>query len=530
VKRFSPLSLSLLSGLLLGISWLPYCTFIIFVAFVPLFIAEEKVSESIAWKRKKLALTGISYLSFLLWNVIATWWIVYASAGGAAMAILCNALLMSMVFMIYHNARRRINRSWAIWIFIPLWMAFEYIHTIWDISWTWLSLGNVFAFQNNVVQWYEYTGVSGGTLWILLVNILFTRLVIKSIAAKEQVKKTVIVLATMLLLPVAFSLMINTSNTNQEEIDILVVQPNVDPYNEKFNTDPELQLQALLKQLEGKLDSNLDYLVLPETFLTENIWESQIEESFSVQFLRFNILKKFPQLKIVSGANTLYEYRPGEKPSLTARKFSDADRYYDYYNSAIQIDSTPQVQIYHKSKLVPGVEKMPFPALMKPLEQLAINMGGTTGSLGIQDEREVFFDPGYKLGIAPVICYESVYGNYLTDYIRKGARLIFIVTNDGWWEDTPGYKQHLAYGALRAIETRTGIARSANTGISCFINEAGEISQATGWWTKALIRAKLKPSNEQTFYVKFGDLLSVIASCIAVGVFLLSQFLRFRKR
>jgi apolipoprotein N-acyltransferase len=152
VKRFSPLSLSLLSGLLLGISWLPYCTFIIFVAFVPLFIAEEKVSESIAWKRKKLALTGISYLSFLLWNVIATWWIVYASAGGAAMAILCNALLMSMVFMIYHNARRRINRSWAIWIFIPLWMAFEYIHTIWDISWTWLSLGNVFAFQNNVVN------------------------------------------------------------------------------------------------------------------------------------------------------------------------------------------------------------------------------------------------------------------------------------------------------------------------------------------------------------------------------------------
>lgn len=98
-------------------------------------------------------------------------------------------------------------------------------------------------------------------------------------------------------------------------------------------------------------------------------------------------------------------------------------------------------------------------------------LGGSVQGLGRQRERSVFESGSTK--IAPVICYESIYGNYIGDYIRNGAEAIFIMTNDGWWDDTPGYHQHLAYGILRAIEFRKPIARSANTGISCFVDAKG---------------------------------------------------------
>ena len=172
---------------------------------------------------------------------------------------------------------------------------------------------------------------------------------------------------------------------------------------------------------------------------------------------------------------------------------------------------------------------MPFPALLKPLEGLAIDLGGTIGSLGSQDYRTVFYSHNKKVGIAPVICYESVYSDYVTQYVRNGANLIFIITNDGWWENTPGHLQHLAYARLRAIETRREIARCANTGISCFITPFGEIEQATTYWEKASIIKQMTPQNSQTWYVKYGDLLSYSASLLAILLIVWSQILRFKK-
>jgi apolipoprotein N-acyltransferase len=178
---------------------------------------------------------------------------------------------------------------------------------------------------------------------------------------------------------------------------------------------------------------------------------------------------------------------------------------------------------------VPGVELMPFPYLLKPLESLALNLGGTMGSLGKQEERTVFFSHDKKVAIAPVICYESVYSDYVAQYVRNGANLIFILTNDGWWENTPGHKQHLAYAKLRAIETRREIARCANTGISCFITPYGEIEQATLYWEDAIITKNITPNNTQTLFVKFGDVISYASSLLAILLLIWSQLLRFKK-
>ena len=519
--------LALISGLLLSVSWFEPFTFLIFFAWIPLLVVEDKIASSTSAGRKRLKLTGLSYLTFFTWNICVTWWIYYASLEGACMAIICNAILMCVVFMIWHNLKRRLNKPWAVWLLIPIWLGFEYGHTLWDLTWTWLTLGNVFANTHNWVQWYEFTGTSGGSLWILAVNILFFQLTKANSYRLKQFLKPVLVI----IIPIALSYIILLTFSlpkSEKTYKTLVVQPNVDPYNDKFYTAPEIQLHLMLKQVSGALDSTVDFLVLPETFLTENIYEGKQNESFSFNFLKDSVLGKYPNLTIVSGANTMYVYQHGEKRSATARKFGNADEYFESYNTGMQLNNEG-VTFYHKSKLVPGVEKMPFPALFKPFESFAIDLGGTMGSLGTQDERTVFFNHDKKVGIAPVICYESVYPDYVAQYVRNGANLIFIITNDGWWENTPGHKQHLAYAKLRAIETRKEIARCANTGISCFISPLGEIEQATPYWKEALIEKNMAPNNTVTLFVRFGDLISYAASIIAILLFVWSQVLRFKK-
>jgi apolipoprotein N-acyltransferase len=283
----------------------------------------------------------------------------------------------------------------------------------------------------------------------------------------------------------------------------------------------------MLELAAEKVKPSTDYLVFPETALTEDIWEHQMEQSGSLQRLRI-FLKNFPKLKIIIGASTGKVYAPGEELSVTARKFTQEDGYYDSYNTALQVDNAQPIQVYHKSKLVPGVEQMPFPFIFKHLESIAIDLGGTTGGLGTQEERSVFVSPDRTMKAAPVVCYESVYGEYVSEYVKNGANFIAIITNDGWWGDTPGYKQHLKYGRLRAIETRRWIVRSANTGISCFINPFGDIQQATKYWVPAVISQKIQLNNELTFYTRFGDYIARAALCISIAMLIYSLFIRFK--
>jgi len=163
------------------------------------------------------------------------------------------------------------------------------------------------------------------------------------------------------------------------------------------------------------------------------------------------------------------------------------------------------------------------------MKKLSINLGGTSGGLGYSEHPAVFKAPNGSSVIAPIICYESIYGEYVTEYSRKGANLFAIITNDGWWGDTPGYKQHLAYASLRAIENRKSIVRSANTGISAIINEKGEILASTDWWEEDVISAKVKLNSTLTFYAKYGDYIGRIASLLAVLMLVLTMVRKLNK-
>ena len=515
------LLLAISSGVLLSIAWpdIGDFTFLVFFSLIPILYLENQTKE------QKFRLFAYAYITFFVWNLLTTWWVYFASPIGVIIAVVLNSLFTTIVFFLFHLTKKRLGSKNGYVAFICYWLLWEYLHQDWDLSWPWLTIGNVFANNITWIQWYEYTGVFGGGLWVLIVNVLVFKTIMK-INHITPIKLGLMagIITLIIVIPIIWSkVKYSHVENNGKTQEVLVIQPNIDPYNEKFDgLSPEAQLEKILALAEKKITTKTRYVVAPETAISRAIWMNEMEKSPSYKKLK-KFIAKHPQINIVIGLTAGKFYHTKETSS--ARAIPSDNLWYDYFNSAMQLDNGNNVQLYHKSKLVPGVEKMPFAKLLKPLSDLAFDLGGTSGSLGTQENRTPFFTSNKETSIAPVICYESIYGEYVGEYIKNGAQAIFIITNDGWWNDTPGYKQHLAYARLRAIETRKSIARSANTGISCFINQRGDIKQATKWWKEDVISQLLHFNNKQTFYTKYGDYIARIAGFIA-AILLLWTFVK----
>ncbi|HKJ42342.1 MAG TPA: apolipoprotein N-acyltransferase, partial [Sunxiuqinia sp.] len=301
--------------------------------------------------------------------------------------------------------------------------------------------------------------------------------------------------------------------------NIVILQPNVDPYSEKFTKGTQKeQLQTLLQLTDSMVTDSTDYVVGPETAL-QPLWQndSLVINRQIVPFIERT--KRHPRLNFVLGAMTKKTFQPNSDLPESARKFENRDLYYDVYNSALQINDHREIEIYHKSILVSGVEKMPFSKYFSFIEKYIVNLGGTTGSLGKQKEPSVFTGTsGVKVG--PIICFESAFSQYVSKFVKKGAQLLFVITNDGWWKDSAGYKQHFSYARLRAVETRRSIARSANTGLSALINQRGDIIEMAPHGIRAAIKGQLKVNDKMTFYMRYGDYLGRISLFISVMLLL----------
>jgi len=260
------------------------------------------------------------------------------------------------------------------------------------------------------------------------------------------------------------------------------------------------------------------------------LWENDLERSRSAQRIR-SFQKEHPRLSVLSGMSSAYLFptNASELP-VTARPIGGTDLYYEAYNAAMYLVPDTAVQHYHKSKLVAGVELMPFESVLGPLSALSVDLGGTTGSLGQQKERSVLSYGDAGLRIVPAICYESVFGEHVAAHVRNGGNLIAIMTNDGWWADSPGYHQHLTFASIRAIETRRSIVRSANTGISCMVDQRGIMHQPTQWWRPEAFRTTVYLNEEVTFFVRHGDLLGKAATFMALVLLVVAAVRRRRSQ
>lgn len=505
--------LSLLSALMLSLPFLAEgLWFVALVALVPLFAAEE-----IASRRGLRRFWIIYYSAFLIWNLLTTWWVYLATPPGAIAAFTLNALQMSIIFSLFRRMKRLSGGFLPYLFFIIAWLAWEHCYFNWQVSWPWLVLGNAFATSLPLIQWYEYTGTLGGSLWVLLVNTLLFRLLLLK-ARGERSTISAISLALLILLPIILSLSIwyrmeksPNDGKGESRAQFAIIQPNIDPYIDKFGGMDqssqttkllELSARAVEESRGGEPGRGEKSLVVlsPETFLSpDGSRNSFLFENDPLANPSFRRIYDFAQ-------RTGTDYIVG---GVTYSYNSSSSRPYTH-NTAAMVYRNGSVEYYHKSKLVIMAESTPFTGILKPLERFAIDLGGSVGSFTTQKERSIFrTESGVKLGTA--ICYESVYGDFYREYILKGANVMSIITNDGWWGDTPGHRQHLHYASLRAIETRRAIARCANTGISAFIEPSGKIVAASDWWKPQYLTGSLPLEERLTFFVTNGDVIGRVA-------------------
>lgn len=516
----------------------PHTGFLALFGIVPL-LCMDRIATLTGKKRVWI----YHYSAFVLWNAITTFWVCNATVGGGIFAVLANSLQMSTIFGLFRLSKKKFTGTLPYIFLMVTWIAWERFYFDAEISWPWLVLGNSFARTTWAIQWYEFTGSLGGSLWIWLSNLgIFGLLVSLSDGSwstwnMKAKSAAVIGMAALLIAPPAISGVIGKEYKDsmhaEEMLDVLIVQPNIDPYN-KFQALTQDQQNAIL---EGMITKELEYrksdstaaplLVLtPETF-TSDIIVGQYERSRT--WRRFTaLLENYPNVNMLFGASAYDYINSQEAPSYTARDLGHG-LWVESHNSALMIDGSRRTEIFHKSKLVVAVEHTPYPRFFCPIDNM---LGGVMGRCVGQDEitlLNVKDSEGKRVPIGCAVCYESVYGEYYTDYIRKGARAMTIITNDAWWGDTPGYRQHLSYASLRAIETRRAIARCANTGISAIISPAGEIMQPTPWWEQAVIKGQIPLRDDITFFVSHGDITGRVCSFIH-WLLLLALIVRFITR
>ena len=507
MKRFQLFGLTILSGILLSAAWpVSPLTFFVFFAFVPLLFIADKTT-----RRNQFFL--YAFIALLIWNALTTWWIWNSSEVGAIVAIIPNALLMCIPWIGYVVFKNKFGKRIGYFSLIAFWMLFEYIHLNWQLTWPWLSLGNVFAAKTNWVQWYEYTGVGGETLWVLAVNILLyeflKRFKVEGLGWKV---KRAVVIGLLIAVPALCSLLLSGSFLTlfpRGENNVAIVQPNIDPYQKFDGNSAAQQIQILISLSEQKIDSATKLVLWPETALATNVAINELHAAHVYQPV-FDFVNRHPNITLLTGIET---YKIVQEKTVSSRKTQDG-QLYESYNAAVSIKANQPLQLYVKSKLVPGVESLP--SFLNFLGPVFEKFGGTTGGYARDTASVAFTNGGNPFVTAPIICYESIYGEYVSTYMTKGANIITIITNDGWWGNTPGHKQHLAYAKLRAIETRKWVARSANTGISAVIDEYGNIKEQTKWDEATAFKYSIPAKKGQTFYVKYGDYLYKTFSVLAL--------------
>ena len=514
---------------------IPHTGFIALFGIVPL-LCMERIADLLGKKKVWI----YHYSAFVLWNAFTTFWVCNATIGGGLFAIFANAFQMSLVFGLFRLSKKKFSGSLPYIFLMVAWITWERFYFDAEISWPWLVLGNSFARSTWAIQWYEFTGSLGGSFWIWASNLATFGLLVSLSDGrwftwnKKAKIAAVCGYISLLTLPFTASIIIGREYKDSMESDnslqVLVIQPNIDPYN-KFQALTQAQQNGILLSMAEdvlkyrKNDTTAAPLLLltPETFTNDiicNEWNRSRSWNGYVSFL-----KDYPGVNMLFGASA-YDYITSEDaPSANARNVFDG-LWVESHNSALMVDGSRRTEIFHKSKLVVGVEKTPYPEVLCPLDD---KLGGVMGRCIGQDEVSLLHVKcdSLEIPVGCAVCYESVYGEYFTEYIRKGAQAMTIITNDAWWGNTPGYRQHLSYASLRAIETRRAIARCANTGISAFISPSGEILQPTPWWEPAAIMSNIPLRNDITFYVSHGDITGRICTFLFL-LLLLAILVRFR--
>lgn len=492
MKKLFPFLATSSGGILLFLAWYPDgITVLSFLALIPFFYLsatkDYQPLERFTWL----------FSGFFLFHLLAAWWMYSSTIIGSLLAHIFNSAYMALVFLGWALARKFIpSKPAQLFMLLSFWLGFEFLHHYWELAWPWFTLGHVFAAKTSWVQWYSYSGSLGGSAWLLIVNGIFYMSLIYFFS--KNIKKGMLyaVLAvSLIVLPLILSYqMVSNNSSAQDSINVLIVQPNIHPQKEKFaGMSPEKQLERAINVMHKGLDINTDLIIFPETMLVESVNEKGLQNNRFIRMLE-NSIPSGSDAALLTGAFT----KRTEAWDISDRKALISDSVsFVLYNSALLIQKD-SISVYHKSRLVPLVEKQPFHRLMLPLRNFIERSGGFFGSYGTFNKSDIFYLSD-SIALSPVICFESAFGNYTAASARKSS-FIVIITNDGWWSSSGGYKQHLQLARLRAIESRRWVVRCANTGVSAVIDEYGNIHKEAKYMTEETISQTIPLLTESTFY------------------------------
>lgn len=546
MKNFKPgfIVPSTLSAALLSAGFLlPHCGGFVLIGFVPLLWMDR-----IATKQGVRHFFWWHYLCFVLWNAATTFWVCNATLGGGIAAILINALEMSVIWALFRLFKRKFSGSLPYIFLVCLWIAWERAYYSAEVSWPWLTLGNAFATTTTCIQWYDVTGTIGGSLWVWLCNMALFGLSValyegfwKGFNVKAKAALAVSVVMVFIAPPVwSVSKYLNFHEADGcGSVSACALQPNLDPYLkfEKYTQDEQDEIlcglisNAGLAQREGSPAGYDGVLfVAPETVTGDVV----LPDLGSSRTLGHLLEACGEGNQVLFGASS-YEFIASDKaPSYTARPYGKG-MWYENHNSAILAGAGMEPQIYHKSRLVIGTEKMPWPRVFSKVDEwlgggviarctgqdrvstLSLDKSVVPADTSECERRPASVQTGvsqiqFPVKIGCAVCYESVYPEYFASYVGAGAKAMAVITNDAWWGDTPGYRQHMSYSRLRAIETRRDIVRSANTGISCFINQRGDVISSLGWDKRGSLSGRIWLNDELTPFVIYGDITGRICT------------------
>jgi apolipoprotein N-acyltransferase len=514
------LGLALLSGILLGLGFPPYTSApLLAFAFIPLFVVNElacknQLSYSISFL--------IYWFTCIVWNMIVTFWLYNTVIIPVILLHLINSLFFAIILTLFRLIYQKISKNIGFLALVLLWIGFEFVHHKWELAYPFMTLGNGLASFVEVIQWYEYTGVLGGSCWILLLNILAYKVIeLVFLTEKEQTnKKTIYKFISIWLLifsiPSLFSYILFYTYIEQgNKTSVLVIHPNTDCYTEKYNQNSEILTKQYVEQIKQVIKPSTNFVILPETAITDAGFYGNMEANKSLQICK-DFLKQYPQTKIITGA-IAYQYadklQATKEPNLNYTK--EYDYWYYAYNIALQIDSSKYTSLHCKQHLVPFEERIPYPKFFGILKNVVAKLGFWHFETNIPYQNTFRNATG---NFVPLVCFESIFGESAAKAVNDGGEALVVMLNEGWYNNQTGASQFMHYASLRAIENRRAVVRSSNYGYSCFIDQKGTITNAINDRKPATLTQDIYLNTTKTFYTKYGDWIGRWACFGLVGL------------
>ncbi len=444
----------------------------------------------------------------LYWIVVALWHFTPLSALGYLATLAVLGLLTAVMF--WFVVRIRLGTPGVpLWVVFPVgWTALEWvIGHLGDVRFPWLGLGTSLADAPLLVQWADLAGARGVTLWLAWCNVVLLDVATDVRRASYVVRRLAPVVGTVVL-ALGYGIWREQTLPVRDVGRIGMVQPN-EGFDQKG--DParaDTVVGKLLAQTRQVLahTPRPQLIIWPEAAIPDFLWRRPRWVA------EITALARESRVPIVTG---LLWADPGW------RSMRDP-----YYNAALLIDSTGDWRsspVYVKHYLVPVTERVPFVpvSLFRAIPGIRNWSGGfTSGS-----ELPVYHTGIGRLGV--IICYESAFEDLPRKYRARGADFLVNVTNDAWFGRTTAPRQHASHLVLRAIETRMGVARAANSGISEFVDPLGRAYDMTELETDAIVDGVLRTSDVLTLYVRLGDwvgTLVVVVTLIGAALLVKRRF------